>query len=46
LSIRKLSEKDNVRQGFFSEAQIKAILVNLPDDGLRDFVEWAACTGQ
>jgi integrase len=44
--IRKLSETDNVRQGFFSEAQIREILVNLPDDGLRDFVEWAACTGQ
>jgi integrase len=44
--IRKLSEADNVRQGFFSETQIQEILANLPDDGLRDFVEWAACTGQ
>jgi integrase len=44
--IRKLSEADNVRQGFFSEAQIKSVLANLPDDGLRDFVDWAACTGQ
>jgi integrase len=44
--IRKLSEADNVRQGFFSEAQFREILSNLPDDGLRDFVEWAACTGQ
>jgi integrase len=44
--IRKLSEADNVRQGFFSEAEIKIVLANLPDDGLRDFVDWAACTGQ
>jgi integrase len=44
--IRKLSEVDNVRQGFFSEAQIREVLANLPDDGLRDFVEWADCTGQ
>jgi integrase len=44
--IRKLTEADNVRQGFFTEAQIREILANLPDDGLRDFVEWAACTGQ
>ena len=44
--IRKLSEADNVRQGFFSEEEIKTVLANLPDDGLRDFVEWAACTGQ
>ena len=44
--IRKLSEADNVRKGFVSEAEIRAILANLPDDGLRDFVEWAACTGQ
>jgi integrase len=35
-----------VRQGFFSAAEIKTILANLPNDGLRDFVEWAACTGQ
>ena len=44
--IRKLSEADNVRQGFLSEAEIRKVLANLPDDGLRDFVEWAACTGQ
>jgi len=44
--IRKLSEADNVRQGFFSEAEIRDVLANLPNDGLRDFVEWAACTGQ
>ncbi len=44
--IRKLSEADNVRQGFFSDAEVKSVLANLPDDGLRDFVEWAACTGQ
>jgi integrase len=44
--IRKLSEADNVRQGFFSEEEITNILANLPDDGLRDFVDWGACTGQ
>ena len=44
--IRKLSEADNVRQGFFSEEEIRNILTNLPNDGLRDFVDWAACTGQ
>jgi integrase len=43
---RKLSEADNVRQGFFSEEEITSVLANLPDDGLRDFVDWAACTGQ
>jgi integrase len=35
-----------VRQGFFSEAEIRDVLANLPNDGLRDFVEWVACTGQ
>jgi integrase len=44
--IRKLSEAGNARQGFFSEAEIDAVLENLPDDGLRDFVEWGAATGQ
>jgi integrase len=44
--IRKLSEADNVRQGFFSEAEIGDVLANLPNDGLRDFVEWASSTGQ
>ena len=33
-------------RGFFSEEEIRNVLANLPDDGLRDFVEWAACTGQ
>jgi integrase len=28
------------------DAQIRELLANLPDDGLRDFVEWADCTGQ
>ena len=36
----------NVRQGFFSESDIQNVLANLSDDGLRDFVEWAAWTGQ
>jgi integrase len=43
--IRKLSEADNVRQGFFSEKEIDAVLANLPNDGLRDFVAWCAATG-
>jgi integrase len=40
------SEKGNERSGFFSEEQITALLAALPDDGLRDFVEWASATGQ
>ena len=35
--IRKLTE-DNVREGFFDEAEARAVIGYLPDDGLRDFV--------
>jgi integrase len=38
--------EDNAREGFFEEQQIRNVLANLPDDGLRDFVAWAAETGQ
>lgn len=41
-----VSEKGNERQGFFSEEQITTVLTALPDDGLRDFVDWASRTGQ
>jgi integrase len=44
--IRRLSEKGNERQGFFSEEEIAAVLAALPDEGLRDFCEWASETGQ
>jgi integrase len=44
--IRHLSEKGNERQGFFSEQEIMDVLAALPDDGLRDFAEWASETGQ
>jgi hypothetical protein len=42
--IRRLSE-DNAREGFFDEAQARAVLANLPDDGLRDFVLLAYLCG-
>jgi integrase len=35
--IRHLSEKDNVRQGFFSDAEVRAVMANLPEY-LQDFV--------
>jgi len=31
----------NARQGFFDKAEFFRVSGNLPDDGLRDFVEWA-----
>lgn len=34
--IRRLPEGDNVRQGFFSDAEFRAVLVNLPEY-LKDF---------
>jgi len=43
--IRKLDEGDNVREGFFSEAEARAVLAHLPDDGLRDFVLFAYLCG-
>jgi integrase len=35
----------NVREGFFDKAEFLSLLDHLPDDGLRDFVEWAYWTG-
>jgi integrase len=43
--IRHLSEKDNVRTGFFSAAEFRDVLSHLPDDGLRDFVLFAYLCG-
>ncbi len=34
-----------MREGFFEKAEFNAVLTELPDDGLRDFVEWAYWTG-
>jgi integrase len=42
--IEHLDESENVRKGFFTEAEIAGILENLPAD-LRDFVRWLAYTG-
>ena len=41
-----MSEKGNERTGFATEQQIADVLANLPDDGLRDFCDWASETGQ
>ena len=42
--IRHLSEKGNARQGFFADAEFRALIVNLPDY-LRDFVRFGYLTG-
>ncbi len=42
--IRHLSEKGNVRQGFFCEAEFQLVVTNLPDY-LRDFARFAYLTG-
>jgi integrase len=42
--IRHLSESGNVRQGFFSEVEFRAVVDNLPDY-LKDFARFAYCTG-
>jgi len=36
--------ENNARQGFCEWATFHVVLAHLPDDGLRDFVEWAART--
>ena len=36
---------DNVRTGFFERAEVEALLANVTDDGLRDFIEWGFRTG-
>lgn len=42
--IRHLSEAGNVRQGFFGEAEFRAVVDNLPDY-LKDFARFAYYTG-
>jgi len=42
--IRRLDESDNVRRGFFSEAEIRRVLANLPVE-LADFSLFAWLTG-
>jgi integrase len=37
--------ENNARQGFFEWPVLLELLAALPDDGLRDFIEWAARTG-
>jgi integrase len=44
--VRHLSERGNERQGFLEPADFAKLLTALPDDGLRDFCEWAYITGQ
>lgn len=39
------SEKENARQGFVKPGQMTKVLAELPDDGLREFVEWCWSTG-
>jgi integrase len=38
-------EELNAREGFFERGEFVALLAALPDDGLRDFVEWGYWTG-
>lgn len=38
-------EELDAREGFFERGEFLALLAALPDDGLRDFVEWAYWTG-
>jgi hypothetical protein len=42
--IRHLSEAGNVRQGFFSQTEFRAVVDNLPDY-LKDFARFAYCSG-
>jgi integrase len=44
--IPHFSEKGNERQGFLEPAQFEKLLKHIPDDGLRDFVQWGYKTGQ
>jgi integrase len=36
---------DNTRTGFFERAEIEALLRQVANDGVRDFIEWAFRTG-
>ncbi len=38
-------KEDNARQGFVEPADFDRFLYYLPDDGLRDFVDWLGVTG-
>lgn len=40
-----LDESDNVRQGVFKPEEMTKVLSHLPNDGLRDFVEFAYNSG-
>jgi integrase len=42
--IRKLSERDNVRTGFFSDAEVRRVIANLPTH-LQDFALFGYLTG-
>jgi integrase len=42
--IRRLDETDNVRRGFFTEAEVRRVLTNLPSE-LADFTLFAWLTG-
>ncbi len=41
----ELLAEDNRRTGFFSSEQMRMVLANLPDDGLRDYVNFCWSTG-
>jgi len=45
-SITHLDEKGNERKGFLKPEQFEKLLKHIPNDGLRDFVEWGYKTGQ
>ncbi len=36
---------DNVRTGFFERAEVEALLAQVNDAGIRDFIEWGFRTG-
>jgi len=44
-SFKLPAEKGNERKGFAKPAQVTKLLAELPDDGLREFVEWCYATG-
>ena len=43
-TIPRLRE-DNVREGFFTRADVEVLLVHVSDPGIRDFIGWAFRTG-
>src|SRR5207249_6994617 len=44
-TLRRLSEKDNARQGFFERAEFEAVLAQIEDTDLQDFLLWFFWTG-